>query len=183
MMGLSSNFGNMFSYIGAVLFLPFLPMLPIQILLNNFIYDFSQITIPVDNVDPDLIKYPRRWDMVFIRKFMMTFGLLLLVFHLNQASFQTGWFIESLATQTLVIHIIRTKKIPFIQSNAHPFLLLSSIVAVCLGWIIPFTPLGQYFGMTPLPLPVLISILGLAALYLIVVEVAKKIFYKFHPVL
>jgi P-type Mg2+ transporter len=190
LMGLSSNFGNMFSMIAAVCFLPFLPMLPIQILLNNLLYDFSQVTLPTDNVDKDWIDKPRRWNFKYIKKFMIilgpvssvydiiTFVVLYYGFHAAQSVFQTGWFVESLATQTLVIHFIRTKKIPFIQSKPGKLLVISTIAAVTFGWIIPFTPIGEYFNFSPLPWPILLSIVGIVALYLCTVEVLKRFFYK-----
>jgi Mg2+-importing ATPase len=190
MMGLSSNFGNMFSVAPAVLFLPFLPMLPIQILLNNFIYDTSQITIPADNVDEEFIQKPKRWNMKFIKMFMillgpissvfdiLTFLMLFFVFKVPAAMFQTGWFIESIATQTLVIHVIRTKKKPFIESTANPKLLFSSIFAVVVAWIIPFTPIGAFFKFQPLPWYIMLAIVGLVAVYLLIVEMAKRLFYK-----
>jgi len=190
MMGISSNFGNMFSVLGAVLFLPFLPMLPIQILLNNLLYDFSQVTIPTDKVDRDYIDRPQRWDMGFIKKFMLTFGpissffdfvtfyLLFAVFKLPAAAFQTGWFLESLATQTFVIYIIRTKKLPFIESMPSRSLMISTVVFVGIGWLLPYTSIGNYFGFYPLPLVVLLSIVIVVCLYLISVEIAKRVFYK-----
>lgn len=190
MMGVSSNFGNMFSVIGAVLFLPYLPMLPMQILLNNLLYDFSQITIPNDNVDDEYTSSPKRWNMVFVKKFMMVFGwmssfydfatffLLYAVFHANAATFQTGWFIESLATQTLIIHIIRTRKMPFVKSIASKGLLITTFLMVGVGWIIPFTPIGKIFGFEPLPWQILLSIAGLVLMYLITVEIGKRIFYR-----
>jgi len=190
MMGLSSNFGNMFSVAPAVLFLPFLPMLPIQILLNNFIYDFSQITIPSDNVDAEFIQKPKRWNMKFIKMFMillgpissifdiLTFILLFFVFKVTPAQFQTGWFIESIATQTLVIHVIRTKKIPFLQSTASWKLLFSSIFAVVIAWIIPYTFVGEFFKFQTLPVHIMLCIVGLVAIYLVLVEIAKHSFYK-----
>ena len=190
MMGLSSNFGNMFSAAGAVIFLPFLPMLPIQILLNNFIYDISQITIPTDNVDEEWTKKAHRWDLGFIKRFMIfigpisslfdftTFFLLYFVFHASASVFQTGWFVESLATQTLVIHFIRTKKIPFFQSRASWPLLVSTFSAVTIGWILPFTPVGKFFGFAPLPAYMLWAIVGIVVVYLFLVEVGKRIFYK-----
>ncbi|MBI4653146.1 magnesium-translocating P-type ATPase [Candidatus Kuenenbacteria bacterium] len=190
MMGLSSNFGNMFSVIFALFYLPFLPMLPIQILLNNFIYDSSQITIPMDKVDSDWLQKPRKWNMFFIKKFMLVFGpissifdiitfvILFSVFKLNATAFQTGWFLESLATQTLVIHIIRTKHIPFLQSRANKFLTLSTFGAVAIGWIIPFTKLGQIFNFSPLPLYILFVIAGEVLVYLIIIEFVKRIYYK-----
>lgn len=192
MMGLSSNFGNMFSVAVAVLFLPFLPMLPVQILLNNFIYDFSQVTIPTDNVDKEFMQKPKRWNMKFIKEFMFVFGpissvfdiitffLLFMVFKVSPAMFQTGWFIESLATQTLVIHVIRTKRIPFLQSTASPQLMLSSFVCVAIGWIIPYTSVGRFFGFSPLPTFILLSIAGIVIVYLMAVEIAKRFFYKRH---
>ncbi|HLD50732.1 magnesium-translocating P-type ATPase [candidate division WWE3 bacterium RIFOXYC1_FULL_40_10] len=190
MMGLSSNFGNMFSVLGAVIFLPFLPMLPIQILLNNFLYDISQITIPTDNVDSEYIKKPRRWNMKFIRNFMFVFGpisslydyvsyfALYTLFSSQPGNFQTGWFLESLATQTLVIHVIRTRKIPFIQSRPSKFLLLSTLTGVSIGWLIPHTKLGAFFGFSPLQPQVLLLIAGIVLTYLITVELAKQLFFR-----
>lgn len=190
MMGLSSNFGNMFSMAGAIFFLPFLPMLPIQILLNNFLYDVGQVTIPTDNVDADWLQKPRRWNLHFIKRFMYFFGpissifdfttffILYSVFHANQAVFQTGWFMESLATQTLVIHFIRTKQLPFIKSTASKYLLWSTIICVALGWIIPYTIVGRYFQFTPLPLSIMLSIAGIVLVYFVVVELGKRIFFK-----
>ncbi len=189
MMGVSSNFGNMFSVLGAVLFLPFLPMLPMQILLNNLLYDISQITIPGDTVDAEDINQPRRWNMPFLRNFMIVFGsissvfdfitffVLYRLFHLSQSGFQTGWFLESLATQTLVIYIIRTKKIPFIQSAPEPTLFFSTIVAVAVGWLLPFTGLGKLFGFTPLTPLVFTTLIGIVITYLCCVEVVKRYFF------
>jgi len=190
MMGLSSNFGNMFSVLGAVIFLPFLPMLPVQILLNNFIYDISQITIPSDNVDKEFIQRPKRWNMNFIKRFMIVFGpvssifdfltffILFAVFKSAEAVFQTGWFIESLATQTLVIHIIRTKQLPFLQSKASKPLLISTIACVAIGWILPYTPIGKFFGFAPLPWYIVLVLAGLVLVYLVIVEIVKRLFYK-----
>lgn len=191
-MGLSSNFGNMFSVAIAVLVLPFLPMLPIQILLNNFIYDFSQITIPTDNVDKEDIQKPKRWNMKRVKRFMFVFGpvssifdlltffVLFVIFKASAGVFQTGWFIESLATQTLVIHIIRTKKTPFLKSTASWQLLVSSFLCVILGWILPYTPVGKFFGFSKLPVEILLAIMGIVIVYLIIVEIVKKIMYKYH---
>ncbi len=168
-MGSSSNFGNMISMTGASLFLPFLPMLPIQILLNNFLYDLSQIAIPSDEVDEEYLSKSRPWNINYIKKFMLffgpisslfdfiTFGILLFIFHASQEVFHTGWFLESLFTQTLVIHIIRTGKIPFIESKPSQFLLFTSIYIATLGFVIPFTPLGRYFGFVPPPRTILRS--------------------------
>ncbi|MCX6708809.1 MAG: cation transporting ATPase C-terminal domain-containing protein [Candidatus Woesearchaeota archaeon] len=190
MMGFSSNFGNMFSAAGAVVFLPFLPMLPVQILLNNFIYDFSQVTIPTDNVDKEWIQQSKRWNIKFIKRFMYVFGpvsslfdfatffVLFYLFGASASVFQTGWFIESLATQTLVIHVIRTKKIPFIQSMPSIYLLLSSIACVVVGWVLPFTSVGAYFGFVPLPAKILVALAGIVLVYLFVVQVVKQAFYR-----
>jgi Mg2+-importing ATPase len=150
-MGASSNFGNMFSVIGASIFLPFLPMAPIQVLTNNLLYDFSQAAIPTDNVDEDYIAAPRRWDIDNIFKFMVfigpissifdyaTYAMMLWVLHAwnNPSLFQTGWFVESLLTQTLIIHIIRTPKVPFIESRASAALMTTSIVICCVGIALP----------------------------------------------
>lgn len=190
MMGVSSNFGNMFSVLGAVIFLPYLPMLPLQILLNNLLYDFSQITIPGDHVDPEYIAKPKRWDMAFVKKFMIMFGLisscydfitfyvLYHVFSAGAATFQTGWFIESLATQTLIIHIIRTRKTPFLESKASLALTISTLFIVCLGWFLPFSPLAGYFYFTALPSKILLSVALIVICYLFTVEIGKRIFYR-----
>jgi P-type Mg2+ transporter len=164
-MGASSNFGNMFSVLGASVFLPFLPMAPIQVLTNNLLYDFSQTAIPTDNVDEDYIALPRRWDIGNIFKFMIfigpissifdytTYGMMLYVFDAwsNAPLFQTGWFVESLLTQTLIIHIIRTAKIPFIESRASAALIATSIIISLVGITLPFTWAGAALGMVPLP--------------------------------
>lgn len=190
MMGISSNFGNMFSVLGAVIFLPFLPMLPIQILLNNLIYETSQVTIPTDNVDEEYLNKPKRWDVGNIKKFMLTFGpisslfdfisffALYLFFKNSPTGFQTGWFMESLATQTLVIHIIRTRKIPFIQSRASKYLILTSLAGVLVGWVIPFTPIGRIFSFSPLPVGVLSILIVVVVCYLATVEIVKRYAFK-----
>jgi Mg2+-importing ATPase len=190
MMGLSSNFGNMFAAAGAVLFLPFLPMLPIQILLNNFIYDASQVTIPSDNVDREWIDKPQRWNLKHIRNFMLitgpvssvfdilTFCVFFFVLNTSESAFQTAWFLESIATQTLVIHIIRTRKIPFFQSHSSRWLSVTTFGAVAAAWIFPYTPLAAFFKMTPLPLSMLLIIAGIVITYLFVVEGVKRLFYK-----
>jgi P-type Mg2+ transporter len=164
-MGASSNFGNMFSVLGASIFLPFLPMAPIQVLTNNLLYDFSQTTIPTDNVDEEFLASPRRWDISNIFKFMVfigplssifdytTYGMMLFVFGAwtNPSLFQTGWFVESLLTQTLIIHIIRTARIPFIESRASPALIATTIIICAVGITLPFTWAGSVLGFTPLP--------------------------------
>ncbi|MEI7768316.1 MAG: HAD-IC family P-type ATPase, partial [Phycisphaerae bacterium] len=166
-MGASSNFGNMFSVLGASIFVPFLPMMPIQILTNNLLYDFSQVAIPTDNVDPEQILKPRPWAMGEIKRFIMFIGpcssifdyttylMMLYVFNCwdksNASLFQTGWFIESLITQTLIIHIIRTNRIPFIQSRSSVMLAMTSLAVIALGIALPYSPLAGPLGFTPLP--------------------------------
>ncbi|WP_446811361.1 magnesium-translocating P-type ATPase [Methylomonas sp. 2BW1-5-20] len=191
MMGTSSNFGNMFSMAGAALFLPFLPMLPTQILLNNILYDVSEIPIPLDQVDPEELRTPRILDMNFIRNFMLvigpissafdflTFYILLTVLKADEALFQTGWFVESLCTQVLVIFIIRTRGNPF-KSRAHPVLVATSLSIALIGAILPFTPLGLYFGFVPPPARFYLILAAMAVSYLFVVELAKKGFYSWH---
>jgi Mg2+-importing ATPase len=195
-MGTSSNFGNMFSMAAASLFLPFLPMLPTQILLNNFLYDASQISIPSDNVDPALLHRPKRWQIGFIRQFMMiigpissiydflTFGVLLWVFHAstNAPLFHTGWFVESLATQTLVVFVIRTAGNPFKSRPSLP-LVLSVLGVVAVATVLPYTPLGSLLRFTPLPLSLLGAIALLALTYLFLVQAVKSWFYRRHGLL
>jgi len=189
-MGSSSNFGNMFSMTGGSMFLPFLPMLPIQILLNNFLYDVSQAAIPTDEVDREYLVRPRPWNVDYIRKFMIiigpissvfdfiTYGVMLFMFHASAQLFHTGWFIESLCTQTLVIHVIRTGKIPFIESRPSRFLILTSILIVALGIIIPFSPLAKPFGFVPPPPAYFMALFLMVATYLLLVQVVKKWFIK-----
>lgn len=189
MMGTSSNFGNMFSMAGASLFLPFLPMLPTQILVNNLLYDISEIPIPLDNVDEEYLMRPRHWDINFVRKFMLivgpissifdflTFFVLIRVFHAQEALFHTGWFIESLATQVLVIFIIRTRKSP-LKSRPNPWLTACSLLVVALAILLPFTPLGRYLGFVPPPLLFFFILTTMAAAYLIMVECVKQWFYR-----
>ncbi len=189
-MGSSSNLGNMFSMIGASLFLPFLPMLPIQILLNNFLYDLSQIAIPSDDVDEEYLLESRPWNVNYIKKFMLiigpissifdfiTFGVLWFIFHASEPLFHTGWFLESFCTQTLVIHIIRTGKIPFIESKPSQFLMFTSIYIVTIGLVIPFTPLGQHFGFVVPPPLYFLALIMIVVTYLFSVQVVKKWFIK-----
>jgi Mg2+-importing ATPase len=189
-MGLSSNFGNMFSMMGASAFLPFLPMLPKQILLNNFIYDMSQISLPTDNVDAEDVKKPPRWNIKLLRKYILifgpissvfdfaTFGILYFGFSLTEHQFQTGWFLESLATQILVIYFIRTKKTPFFRSKPSKTLLINTLLLLTIAWVIPFSPVGKFFDFVPLSVPVLASILTIVFIYLLVVETAKRFLYK-----
>lgn len=190
LMGLSSNFGNMFSVAAASFLLPFLPMTPLQLLLNNFLYDFSQTTIPTDNVDAEMIAKPHHWNTKNIRNLMiflgpissvfdiLTFVILFFVFKLNEGQFQTGWFLESLATQILVILVIRTKKIPFLQSRPSRYLLISILVVVAIGWILPFTPAAAYFGFSAPNYKVMLTIALLVGVYLIFTQKLKGYIFK-----
>jgi len=185
LMGTSSNFGNMFSMAGAFLFLPFLPMLPTQILLNNFLYDLAQITIPSDNVDDAFIRTPQRWNIGIIQRFMvvigpissiydfLTFGVLLWVFRASEALFQTGWFVESLATQTLVLFVIRTAGNPLRSRPSLP-LAVTTVLVVLIGVILPFTPLAATLGLVPLPGAYFVFLGGVTMTYLVLVEVVKR---------
>ena len=189
-MGSSSNFGNMLSMTGASLALPFLPMLPIQVLLNNFLYDLSQVAIPSDDVDEEYLQKSRPWNIDYIKKFMLvfglissvfdflTFGVLWFVFAAAAPVFHTGWFLESLCTQTLVIHIIRTGKIPFVESKPSQLLVFTSIYIVTIGLVIPFIPLGKHFGFVTLPWTFFVALVGIVAAYLFTVQVAKRWFIR-----
>ena len=189
LMGSSSNFGNMFSMAGAALFLPFLPMLPPQVLLNNLLYDVSEVGVPFDNVDEEALKRPVRWDIKFIERFMLvlgpvsslfdflTFFALLSLFGAGQAMFQTGWFIESLATQCLVIFIIRTRGAPW-QSRPHPVLTGLTLAAVAVGLLIPLTPLGPLLGFVEPPPGFYVFLVCAVAAYLVLVEIAKRWLYR-----
>jgi len=200
MMGVSSNFGTMFSVAGASLFLSFLPMTAIQILLNNLLYDLSEATIPTDNVDEEYIEKPKKLDISYIRRFMLvmgpvssifdylTFFLLLFVFLpilpafvpelQRQRLFQTAWFVESLSTQTLVVFVLRTRKTPFYKSKPGKYLLISSLTIVAVAFALPYTPLGAIFGFSPPPAAFYLALVGLIAAYLFLVEVVKKWFLK-----
>jgi len=190
MMGTSSNFGNMFSVAGGSLFLPFLPMLPTQILLNNLLYDLSELTIPTDDVDPEYVERPKKWDISFIRQFMiflgpissifdfLTFFIMLFVFQATPALFQTAWFIESLCTQTLVIFVIRTRRSPFYKSKPSLWLLISSLLVVALALALPLTFLGKLFGFVEPPFTFFAILAGLILAYLALVELVKRWFYR-----
>jgi len=185
LMGTSSNFGNMFSMAGAVLFLPFLPMLPTQILLNNFLYDLAQITIPTDNVDDNFVRRPQRWNIDVIRNFMLvigpissiydflTFFALLRIFHASEALFHTGWFVESLATQTLVLFVIRTAGNPLRSRPSVP-LATTTVLIVCIGLVLPFTALAEPLGFVPLPPSYFVFLAGATLTYLVLVEMVKR---------
>jgi len=190
----SSNFGNMFSMLGASVFLPFLPMLPIQILSQNLLYDISQTSIPWDTMDEEFIEKPKEWDASGISRFMffigpissifdyMTFALMFFVFKANspehQSLFQTGWFVEGLLSQTLIVHMIRTRKIPFIQSWAKaPVTALTSLIMV-IGIFIPFSPLAKALKLQPLPLSYFPFLIGILFCYCIFTQVVKKWYMK-----
>ncbi|HFK5511645.1 TPA: magnesium-translocating P-type ATPase [Elizabethkingia anophelis] len=190
----SSNFGNMFSMIGASAFLPFLPMLPLQILTQNLLYDVSQSSIPWDTMDKDFLEKPKKWDASSIKKFMLyigplssifdyiTFAVMFFIFKANtpehQNLFQTGWFVEGLLSQTLIVHIIRTKKIPFIQSwAAAPVVALTSLIML-IGLSIPFTPIAGYLKMQPLPLSYFPYLLAILTGYCILTQLVKQWFIK-----
>jgi Mg2+-importing ATPase len=188
-MATSANFGNMFSMAGVSLLLPFLPLLPKQILLTNLLTDFPEMTIATDNVDNEMVGYPRRWDIKAIRKFMMTFGLLssvfdyltfgalLLVFHATQDQFRTGWFLESVCSASLIVLVIRSRK-PFFRSRPSKYLFVATLLTVVLTLVLPFTPLGVIFGFGSLPMPFLLLIGLIVMAYIVSTEVAKTMFYK-----
>jgi Mg2+-importing ATPase len=192
LMGISSNFGNMFSAAGASLFLPFVPMLPTQILLNNMLYDISEIAIPTDNVDQEYIQKPKKLDTKYIRNFMLFFGpissifdfltffIMLQVFngYVNVALFRTAWFIESLCTQTLIIFAIRTRKSPFYKSKPSKPLFLSSLIVIGIAVIFPFTPLAGLFEFAAPPIMFYGVLAGFVGTYLLLVEILKRLFYK-----
>jgi Mg2+-importing ATPase len=189
LMATSSNFGNMVSMAAASLFLPFLPMLPVQILLNNFLYDLSELAIPADRVDDADLLAPRRWDTDFIRNFMLcfgplsslfdllAFGLLYGVLHTSAAEFRTAWFVESMATQVLVIFIIRTSRAAW-RDRPSAALALTSTAVVCLAVLLPYLPWGAFFGLVPLPADVMAPIAALTLAYLGLTEAAKRAFYR-----
>ncbi|MGW4121849.1 magnesium-translocating P-type ATPase [Nocardia sp. NPDC004711] len=193
LMGTSSNFGNMFSAAGASAFLPFLPMLPSQILLNNLLYDSSQLAIPTDTVDEEQLARPARWDIGLIRRFMLvfgpissvfdfaTFGIMLWVFHAGEALFHTAWFVESLATQTLVLFVIRTRRTPFFRSHPSVALLTAALAAVGIGALLPVTPLAATLGFQPLPGAFFVALLAMIVVYLALAETAKHWFFRTPP--
>ncbi|MFE4833986.1 magnesium-translocating P-type ATPase [Arthrobacter sp. NPDC056691] len=190
LMGTSSNFGNMFSAAAASAFLAFLPMLPGQILLNNLLYDTSQLAIPTDRVDADQLRRPAHWDIGAIRHFMLifgpisslfdfaTFGLMLWVFQAAPEEFRAGWFVESLATQTLIVFVIRTRRIPFFRSRASATLTAGVLAVAAAGAVIPYTPFGSLVGFRPLPGPFFLALVGMVVLYLVLVETAKHFYYR-----
>jgi hypothetical protein len=205
MMGVSSNFGNMFSAAGGSIFLAFLPMLPIQILLNNLLYDTSQTVMTTDNVDAEYIVRPKRWDISFIRRFMVTIGpvsslfdfatffTMIFIFGIpfglsasgvplatpfQQGQFQTAWFVESLCSQTLVVLIIRTRKVPFYKSKPSKYLVLMLLSVISFALIMPYTPVGAFFGFVPPPPAFYLALAGILGAYALLAEIVKKWFYK-----
>jgi Mg2+-importing ATPase len=204
-MGTSSNFGNMFSAAVASIFLPFLPMLPMQILFMNLLYDVANMTLPTDNVDEEYTKWPKRWDIGFVRKYtlffgpfsslydFLTYGIMLFIFgasiafQANPTSpqfaaaasvFQSGWFVESFWTEVLVIFVIRTRRIPFLTSRPGKWVALLTLSCVAFGTIVPFTLLGGFLGFTPLPPEYWILLILMVATYLLLVDAGKVFFYK-----
>jgi len=204
-MGASSNFGNMFSVLGGSLFLPFLPMLPIQVLTNNLLYDVSQIGIPSDRVDPEFATKPRRWNIGNIRRFMYFIGPMSSIFDYAtyflmlyffgciaftspstapdmkayyEALFHTGWFVESILTQTLIVHVIRTRKIPFIQSRASPLMLFFTLLVMGIGAALPYTPVAGHLGFVPLPAIYWLWIAGFLVIYCGLTHVVKSWFFR-----
>jgi P-type Mg2+ transporter len=188
-MATSANFGNMFSMAGVSLVLPFLPLLPAQILLTNLMTDFPEMTIATDRVDEEMVDHPRRWDIAAIRKFMLTFGLvssvfdfltfgaLLYVLDANQDQFRTGWFLESVISASLIVLVIRSRQ-PFFQSHPSNALLIATLLTVAVTLVLPFTPLGVIFGFRPLPLAFLLLIAMVIVLYIVSAELVKAVFYK-----
>jgi P-type Mg2+ transporter len=192
LMGTSSNFGNMFSMAAASLFLPFLPMLPTQILLNNFLYDLAQVTIPTDRVDPSFTRKPQRWRIDIIRDFMIaigpvssvfdfvTFWVLLSAFRASSAFFHTGWFVESLATQALVLFVIRTAGNPFRSRPSLP-LAVTTVAVVVIAAILPFTPVAATLGFVPLPVRFFAFLVAIVGSYLLCVEMVKRRLLRGYP--
>jgi len=188
-MATSANFGNMFSMAGVSLFIPFLPLLPKQILLTNLMTDFPEMTIATDSVDEQMIDYPRRWDIKAIRKFMitfglvssvfdyLTFGLLLLILHANEDQFRTGWFLESVISASMIVLVIRSRK-PFFRSRPGKYLLIATLSIAVITLVFPFTPLGKIFGFSPLTFSTYLLLLLIVVLYILMAEITKRIFYK-----
>ncbi|MCW2239144.1 cation transporting ATPase C-terminal domain-containing protein [Azospirillum canadense] len=189
LMGSSSNFGNMFSMAGASLFLPFLPMLPTQVLLNNLLYDASEAGVPLDSVEAEALARPVQWDLRLIQRFMLvlgpvsslfdflTFYALLHLFGAGEALFQTGWFVESLATQVLVIFVIRTRRAPW-HSWPHPVLAGLTLGAASIGALLPLTPLGAFFGFVTPPPTFYLFLAAAVVTYLALVEMVKRMFFR-----
>ena len=188
-MATSANFGNMFSMAGASLFLSFLPLLPKQILLTNLLTDFPEMTIATDSVDKEMLNQPRRWNIKFIRNFMLvfgllssvfdylTFGVLLLILHASVEEFRTGWFMESVISASMIVLVIRTRG-PFLKSKPGKALLTATLLVALVAILFPYTPMGTLFGFAPIPLPYILTLLLIVVLYIVSAEVAKRFFYK-----
>jgi Mg2+-importing ATPase len=188
-MAASANFGNMFSMAGASLFLPFLPLLPTQILLNNLLTDFPEMTIATDAVDREFSEKPRRWDLKFIHRFMLAFGLLssvfdyvtfgalLLVFRASTAQFRTGWFLESVISASVIVLVVRTRR-PFFRSRPGKYLLMATLAIIGVTLALPFSPLASLFHFEPLPFPFFLLIGAIVILYVTGAEITKRIFYQ-----
>src|SRR5450830_1103665 len=190
----SSNFGNVFSVLVASIFLPFLPMLPIQLLTQNLLYDISQVSIPWDDVDPDFLKQPRKWDAAGLARFMLFIGPISSIFDIvtylvmwhvffansieHQSLFQSGWFIEGLLTQTLIVHMIRTQHIPFIQSRAATPVILLTASIMAFGIYLPFSPLGEHLGMVALPLSYFPWLAGILLSYCVLTQLVKTLYIR-----
>ncbi len=189
LMATSSNFGNMFSAAGASLFLTFLPMLPSQILLNNLLYDVGQLAIPTDHVDEEVLARPAAWDIAFVRRFMSVFGpissifdfvtffVMLVILDASHAEFRSGWFVESLATQTLVVFVIRTRRVPFFRSRPSRAMIITPVACAIVGAALPFSPIADTLGFTTLPISFFLILVGMIITYLALVETAKSRFY------
>lgn len=190
LMGTSGDFGNMFSAALGSVALNFLPMTPSQVLLNDVLYDSSQLAIPSDRVDPEAVARPSHWNVKLIRRFMLVFGpissifdaatfaLMLIVFQAQQREFQAGWFVESLATEILIIYVIRTRRVPFFRSRPSKGLIFSTLTVVAIGCYLPYSPFAGLMGFDPLPAPFFLALLAMVILYLLLVEIAKSIFFK-----
>jgi Mg2+-importing ATPase len=190
----SSNFGNVFSVLIASIFLPFLPMLPIQLLVQNLLYDISQVSIPWDDVDADFLKQPRKWDAGGIARFMVFIGPISSIFDIvtflvmwnmfqantveKQSLFQSGWFVVGLLTQTLIVHMIRTQHIPFIQSRAATPVILLTASIMAFGIYLPFLSLGEHLGMVPLPLSYFPWLAGILLSYCVLTQLVKQLYIR-----
>jgi Mg2+-importing ATPase len=192
LMATSANFGNMFSMAGISLFLPFLPLLPKQILLTNLLTDVPETTIATDNVDPEVTDRPRRWDIAFLRRFMIvfglvsslfdyaTFGLLLWILRADQNQFRTGWFLESVISAAVVVLVVRTRR-PFFRSRPGRALALATAAVVAATLVLPLTPLAGPFELVRLPATFFAALLGVVVLYVLAAEAAKHFFYRRWP--
>jgi Mg2+-importing ATPase len=190
-MATSANFGNMFSMAGASLFLKYLPLLPQQVLLTNLMTDVPEMTIATDSVDPELVDVPRRWNVAFIRRFMIvfgllsalfdfaTFGVLLLLLHATTDQFRAGWFVESVVSACLTVLVIRSRR-PFFRSKPGSYLILATVVISLIAVAVPFTPIGEAFGFHPFPAVFLAYLLAIVVVYMLMAEVVKQWFYGWN---